>query len=454
MWTYKDLNQLSVNFRMRLLERKSNEWQFTPWFWLASWTHHNLGYFTLCSELKRKKDWTLFGAVFLMGVVRLFFGRTPTLHLPKSSDRDKIRVVLWTWLLEGDLRYIKSNRDRYFGDLSHFSDGVLLRVHTLVGKFSEEEITEALTRGCAIIAARRDLFRPLRAISFIVSKIWNDPSIALEIWKYLNPRYLDSNLVAKQLISHSSTLKNFQYFLLPYENQPEQKKVLNELKKQNRAKLIGYIHSALPNFPAEYLYLNDDIDFLLVHGSAYHDFFVDQLGWKITSKIVTIPSLRYQKKPENEYRNKIFLPYFIPNINSLLEDLKIVIDQLDFWDSTVQIHPANIQGHQTLKAKLEVHMQEIKGSNKKSDVRRDLSIVVGISSVLFECLEAGVETIQVSLEGGDDFFDSNIWKNLDTLDITKSCRSYRIRKKGSYINYASEEYGLSVCLLDSISTSN
>lgn len=230
---------------------------------------------------------------------------------------------------------------------------------------------------------------------------------------------------------------NYVNIFMPYESQPHQHFIIKTLKNINKnIKIIGYLHSSLVPFPADFIFKKKyEPDTLIVHGDMQKKILVDHLGWK--SNLIKVKnSFRYKKKKKNYFINKIFLPYSIINSEKLIENFMIFLKlcKINLQKFRVINHP------QMFKSK--VHLNFIKKlkilmSNKKDlKTKKKISIVFGSSAVILEALENESEVVHIFSNSNYEKHDQSLWKGLIIKKIHENIYSYKIKKKGAYIKFA------------------
>ena len=152
-------------------------------------------------------------------------------------------------------------------------------------------------------------FIKLMIISFIKSLINFD----------LNNFFILENFYIKteETISKILSIIKVKKFVLPYEGQIFQNYILSNVNKKNSVETIGYIHSALPPLPSEYIKRQGSPQKIIVHGNLQKKILSKYLGWS-KKEIFLKSSARYKYNNKKYFKNKIFLPMTFEDKNLLL----------------------------------------------------------------------------------------------------------------------------------------
>ena len=114
-------------------------------------------------------------------------------------------------------------------------------------------------------------FIKLMIISFIKSLI----NFNLNNFFILENFYIKTEKTISKILSIIKVKK----FVLPYEGQIFQNYILSNVNKKNSVETIGYIHSALPPLPSEYIKRQGSPQKIIVHGNLQKKILSKYLGW-------------------------------------------------------------------------------------------------------------------------------------------------------------------------------
>ena len=92
---------------------------------------------------------------------------------------------------------------------------------------------------------------------------------------------------------------------------------MSNVNKKNSVETIGYIHSALPPLPSEYIKRQGSPKKIIVHGNLQKKILFKNLGWS-RKEIFLKKSARYKHRNKKNFENKIFLPMTFEDKNLLL----------------------------------------------------------------------------------------------------------------------------------------
>ena len=116
-----------------------------------------------------------------------------------------------------------------------------------------------------------------------------------KFFHYFSSQTVFAEIVNENLFSILSE-KKVSKIILPYEGQPFQNYVLNNLKKKYRGiTSIGFIHSMVPALPLNFIKRDGSPDLIYLSGVSQKDLFVKYLGWN-KKDIRIIDSIRIKKR--------------------------------------------------------------------------------------------------------------------------------------------------------------
>jgi len=321
--------------------------------------------------------------------------------------------------------------DRFFSSYISQSQNTLWLLINLGSKIHKPNAEEDLV---CISREKKSLFTKIKfLILFIVNLI-----------SYI---FLGENLFFKENLIKVATKKIENIFLenkinrviLPFESQPLQHAILKKVKILNKKiQTIGYLHSALPPLPTDFIFKGDPPDILLVHGSEQKSILTKKLGWP--ENVVSLTkSFRYQKKKQDIFLNKIFLPYSFNNLSLLVTKFEKLFDinSLDLFPTFEIInHPymINSRKHKNLINFLKKKMQSLKNRNHELK-KNNCSIFFGATASILETLEHDVSAIQICSEPIFESHSSKIWSSLQVIQLDTNIFKYELIKKESIIEF-------------------
>ena len=97
----------------------------------------------------------------------------------------------------------------------------------------------------------------------------------------------------------------------------------------------------------------------------------------------------------------------------------------------------NSKKHLSLKRKLERIMNLYKNCFTDISLTKNLSICFGMTGIIFELLEKGVEVIHICSDPVFESYSEKIWPNLQVKQLNEFTFIYRIIVPRKYINFGS-----------------
>jgi len=227
--------------------------------------------------------------------------------------------------------------------------------------------------------------------------------------------------------------------IMPFESQPLQHAILKKIKDIDyQIKTIGYLHAALPPFPTDFVWKNNEPDVFLVHGDSQKEILTNRLGWsKNTVKVTN--SFRFQKNSREKYINKIYLPYSLGNSDILMKKFEKLF-KFDFLNLSptfkIQNHPfmINSRKHKHLEQKLNYVMLKLKNKNNEK-IKNNFSIFFGATASILEVLEHEIVVIHICSEPVFESHNSKIWTSIKSEQLEPNIFKYELLKKNSIIQF-------------------
>ena len=192
-------------------------------------------------------------------------------------------------------------------------------------------------------------------IRFIIISFFNS------LFKFnLNNFFILENFYIKieKTISKILRIIKVKKFILPYEGQIFQNYILSSVNKKTAVETIGYIHSALPPLPSEYIKRQGSPKKIIVHGNLQKKILLKNLGWS-RKEIFLKSSARYKYNNKKYFKNKIFLPMTFEDKNLLL----IYLENFLKKQKKNSLHPFKIKNH-PLMSNSQNHLRFIQNINQ------------------------------------------------------------------------------------------
>ena len=421
--------------RLRRISVGYRNWEATPggdlllrsgWAYLVLWLNDALGSITANAFGVQPLTFRKRALVIFKSLVGLCFGHSPVFnkkcHMPECR-----RNLVISWRRTSELR---SDIDDYLGDMSPSLKPDLSRIYIAMPGVtvpSTDNIDGVFTferrLGQNAVWLMRALlqaaFRPWRATIADLSperRIAVSISVQLKDW----------------IGSHGH---NLQSVFTPYEQQPWQCEVYTMFRRDfPNCRTIGYVHSSLTNFPAQFVKHAYTPDYLLTHGTADKRVLTESLGWPEHRVIMTV-SLRFSK-PMMLKRSTIFLPFSIAHPGDVVEACRAIRESGYFDDDfiDIRIHPmrSQIREHLRLRDQLVKMLETLPRTSQVSQIS---VLTIGVTNATLEALEAGYETFSLVEDAERDGFSPEVWQELSIRPISKNLFHLSIKKAGAFLAY-------------------
>jgi len=391
-----------------------------PIYYLVSWAAVCLGY----QKLKCIQNKKIFSKPLIYGYIKGF------LDLGYYSNYNLCPIpvivgenIVVSWCNKGDFLENGSFHCRYFNKNSKNEKDIFW---VLIS--SDNFIPLKLNNNIFIFSKRQLRNRSL----FVLIKNF------LFCLKNKIPWFVES-LFAKKF--SDSFLAQFNVYhlkkvFLPYEGQPWQHTLVLMLKELNKdIKIIGDLHSCLPPLPADFIKRPGAPDRIIVHGKGQKDIMVNALGWSAES-IEVQPSKRFTSHNSADFCGRIFLPYAIPDREFVLNILaKIFHKYAKEWGKFhIKPHPTQLNSKEYCALIKEIEILQDKELNFQNKKANKISIVIGASSVVMECLARGIKILHIVNDFVFEGYDSSIWTEMNAIQIDQNLLQYEVQGKATYLD--------------------
>ena len=267
------------------------------------------------------------------------------------------------------------------------------------------------------------------------------PFVLKNIWKWATRKIIPvPEAVYAQTLASVFTSKiltsSIESIVMPYEAQPWQHTLNQNIKSFDPTiRTLGYLHSSLPPLPTDYIKREGEPDFLFVHGHGQKKILHEYLGWD-TKNIHVIKSLRYQKTTLKTFSGKIFIPYDFSDDDFYIDLLEHFFKQMDsdIPPLHVQNHPqqSHSEKHIVLIKNIETLCAQYHSLFSKSS-KRQVSIILGSTTCVLECLARDVEVIHILTQPVYESYNHPLWKDLQIKKISNHIFSYQQEENDVYI---------------------
>lgn len=226
--------------------------------------------------------------------------------------------------------------------------------------------------------------------------------------------------------------------VMPYEAQPFQHAINLAAKAHDpRISTVGYVHSALPALPTDYLFRDGAPDRLLVHGAGQAEILSRHLGWP-QERVQVIRSLRYLRDAPVPFAGHILLPYAFSDPDFIARRVAAVLEaappaSMPAWK--VRNHPVrhDSERHLALVTRLEAVIARYADRTSAAADVAGQTLMIGATAAVVEALERGLRVVHVCANPLFEKHCSGIWTRMDIEELAPNVYRYRLRDAGAYI---------------------
>tara|TARA_B100001123_G_C15320634_1_gene1027764 strand:+ start:2050 stop:3393 length:1344 start_codon:yes stop_codon:yes gene_type:complete len=264
------------------------------------------------------------------------------------------------------------------------------------------------------------------------------------LFKVLHELSLQSQYAREvsEIINKIVLSNKFRSVIMPYESQPFQNKVFQEIKKNNKSiKTIGY-NAVTQAFPSHNIYRSGAPDTLFVHGLSEINHLEKKLGWP-KEKLKLIPSLNFKQEEESFFQSKIFLPFSIMSESILITEFENFLknqkkESLNLFE--IRNHPYMSKSKRHIKFIKSIKNIINKNSDKFSANSKNFtSIFFCETYAVIEALERGAEVIHICSDPIFQSYTKEFWPSINVTQISKYVFAYNLNKIGECIQLGRSE---------------
>lgn len=334
-----------------------------------------------------------------------------------ANDARFDRLVV-SWALPGDFDADGGYRDRYFGVTAADTPRTLWFLVLLSGTAPARLPSNVLVFHRSTQAARSITRRPHGGFSGTVAQASDIASAVADCARRHGCRQI----------------------LMPYEAQPFQHAVNLAVKAHDeRIRTVGYLHSALPALPTDYLYRAGAPEQLLVHGEGQADILREHLGWP-SGQLQIITSLRYARDASVPFAGRILLPYSFADADFIEQRVDAMLSAaapgtMPRWQ--VRNHPVmtNSSRHLQLAERLtRVIARHAERASDAADVAQQ-TLMIGATAAVIEALERGLDVVHLCTNPLFERHCPLLWNRLQSDELAPNVYRYRLRERGAYIRF-------------------
>jgi len=408
---------------------------FSPLCFFTTWTK-SYGYFKIL-HLRKKKIFFDFLIFYLKNIFSILKNGSIELVYEKNIfKKKKYRSLVFSYC---EKQSFKNSIffDRYFGiSSSEISETIFFLISL------DNFIPNKKCKNIIILKKKISFINILIFIYFFFLIIFKSKFNLKKFFHYFNYEYffiVQLNMLLKKIF-----LKiKFKNFLINYEGMNFQNFFLEKIKKMNKnVQTIGYLHCAPWPLQTDLICKTRSLDKLFVSSFDQKEVLNKYYKWS-KKKILTIPSLRFNKLNNNEFSNFIFLPIYIFNKKKYLEyfqDLLEFLANSKLGQLNTRIHPLNKNSkqHQIFAKELKIILK--KYQHKINNHVKNISIFIGSATgVCCQALEQNNIIYHIPGDHILDVFSPYIWKNIDVSLVDNGIFKYSIRRKNKIFYTNSEK---------------
>ncbi len=371
-----------------------------------------------------KKNFFLIIKFFFTEIINIFF--INDYKIQKGINR-KFKKTILTWgnetNINPDFYY-----DKYFNQQSN-SDNNILWIVIYNGDYNIiKDVT--LDNVIFVIEEKKSLFSRICSFLNLIFTFVKIKKLNFNNFLFFFTWHNIFKLKISKLLSEIIH-KDLELFLIPYEGQPFQLELIQNMKQYSKIKTRGYVHS-VPSFPTHLVYKNNFPDELIVSSRDQFKFFKEKI-LPNNYKIYLLESARFQKSDPKFMKNKIFLPIDFYSQEKILSELGMLCNNelinYDISDLEIKNHPAckNSKKHFKLIRKIKNFIEtcDCKGKNQL----KNQSIFIGSTGSVIEALELDLDVFHITEDPVLEAYSEFICSNIKVYNISDYTYKYKILKK-------------------------
>lgn len=401
-----------------------------PNFFLASWGE-SIGFINLKNLAKQKIPLINKFKIIFKELIAAKTHKLNIYHLPKNK---KFESLVFSYFIPENLKKDGNYFDKYFAVKTKNWKKILwvfipLKHHSQ--KFKTLDNTIILNRN-----TKKGLV--LYFLIFFKSLIIFFSNLLFNADLTFKNQKINFSTDFFNIINKLVKLYKIKKIIYPYEGQPHQTYLNKKIKfLYPKLKIIGYMHTAIPPLPLDYIKKECEPDILYVNGYAQKQILIKHFGWP-SKKIINIISMRYAKSPKNKMFKKIFLPYYLEDESKFFNLFQTLIySKPKFYFPVFKIknHPSMefSKTHKRLIKKINAFLKVNKNYFKNHKLNKEKSIFLGSSAAILEALERKVQVYHICSDVIFEKFDNFYWKDIKVEDIAQNIFKYKLLSQGKLI---------------------
>lgn len=250
--------------------------------------------------------------------------------------------------------------------------------------------------------------------------------------------YYSFYAIAIKNIILKNEYKHLKRILMPYEGQPFQNFVFEQIKiKYNNIDSIGVNHSSLSPFPSNMIYRDGSPNKIIVNGNNQKKILINNLNWS-DKNIFIKNSLRYCYDVDYNLTGNILFPHNLSNFNDYIKIFNNFIKntKLQFGKLDVKIHPFYTDNKKNIFLKKNFEKIINKYKNKfDSNISDKRVIILGSTTSVVLALELNIEVIHICANEIIECFSNDLWKSIEIENIHQNVFRYKLKNKNDLINF-------------------
>lgn len=222
--------------------------------------------------------------------------------------------------------------------------------------------------------------------------------------------------------------------MMPYEGQPFQSKMINDLKaKFKSALIVGYVHS-FPSFPSHFVKSRYSPHKIILNSTDQLKVFKNYLNWE-KKDLIFLPSTRFSEHTTNLDANSIYLPIDFYSSEKIIKTFKNLIkikSNLNISTFKIRNHPAalNSKKHNILISKLKEIIDK-KKETKINKSKKKLAIFIGSTGAVIEALKHNFDVLHIYENTLFERYHHSLWPSLKYEILDEKIVNYKLIKHSS-----------------------
>ena len=381
-----------------------------------------LGYFNFL-RIRDKKYFFKFTYSYLRNLFKMF--NQNNYILIKKNNKKSFNKLIITWAYNKDFDKAGNLINRsFFLNSSQYKNALWFVI------FMEDKIPKKISSNIILLKEENFSIRKKIFVFFknFIKVLLKTKFNYQKFFHYFTSELNFSNVILDKLKSIVD-LKKITEVIMPYESQIFQNQIFQYAKLKNKkitnSAYVFYTHP----FQKELLFnRSNKIDNLYVFNLDQKKILLKNLNWP-KKKIKIIKKNNKDKTTSKDFKNKVFLPYYINNTDEIVKSFKLyLLDEsstINFNKLIIQPHPAPYnKNKQNLLIKDLLKVIKVY-KNKKKTYSENTSIVVGLTSIPINLIKNNIDFLHISHDAENEIFSNLYWDSLESIKLKNNVYSYR-----------------------------